>query len=69
VLAATAAGDLDQQVAEAVCVHRPATSGTAAASSFEPWLIAWLIDAGYAEHVDGTLVATPAGIELGALLG
>jgi hypothetical protein len=36
---------------------------------FPPWLVAWLIDAGFAEHVDGTLVATPAGIELGALLG
>jgi hypothetical protein len=32
-------------------------------------LVAWLIEAGFAEHVDGTLVATPAGIELGARLG
>jgi hypothetical protein len=36
---------------------------------FEPWLVTWLIEAGYAEHVDGVLVATPAGIEVGALLG
>jgi hypothetical protein len=40
VLAATAAGDLDEQVAEAMRSHRPATNGTAAASSFDPWLVA-----------------------------
>jgi hypothetical protein len=28
----------------------------------------WHIDAGFAEHVGGSLVATPAGVELGALL-
>lgn len=36
---------------------------------FPPWLARWLVKAGYAEHVDGALVATPAGIEVGALLG
>lgn len=47
--------------------HRPTTIGTA--PSFEPWLVAWLLDAGFADHVGGTLVATPAGVEIGALLG
>jgi hypothetical protein len=37
--------------------------------SFEPWLARGLVSAAFAEHVDGALVATPSGVEIGALLG
>jgi hypothetical protein len=40
-----------------------------AGARFEPWLVAWLIAEGYAEHVDGRLVPTAEGIEVSALLG
>jgi hypothetical protein len=63
---APAGGDLDKQVAEAVRSHQPVTNGTA--PSFEPWLVAWLIEAGFAKQVDGVLVATPGGIEIGSLI-
>jgi hypothetical protein len=51
-----------------MAVLRPLSANVAAGArfEFEPWLVAWLIEAGYAEHVDGTLIATPAGIEVGA---
>jgi hypothetical protein len=36
---------------------------------FEPWLTLWLVRAGFATQTSNGLGATPAGIEVGALLG
>jgi hypothetical protein len=49
----------------------PLSTNGAAGTPFDfpPWLVAWLIDAGFAEHVDGTLTATAEGIAVGAPLG
>lgn len=50
-------------------MDEPLSTNGDAGARFEPWLVAWLIEAGFAEQNDGVLVATPAGIEVGALLG